>query len=86
MNAVLFGKADSVEVLPSACLINDAGQYFVISANGDRSDRYISVEPKQSNEAYTAIRNPEKLRGLRIVEKGAWGLWMSLKNQSPTEE
>jgi len=86
MNAVLYGKADSAEMLPTACLINDAGTYFVISANGDHSYRYISVQPIQSSAGYTTLKNPGQLRGLRIVEKGAWGLWMSFKNQTPAEE
>jgi cobalt-zinc-cadmium efflux system membrane fusion protein len=86
MNAVLYGKADSLEALPGTCLINDAGHYFVIISNGDHSYRYISVEPMQSYGGYTALHGAESLRGLRIVEKGAWGLWMSFKNQSPGEE
>jgi len=48
--------------------------------------RGISVEPMQSYGGYTALRGAESLRGLRIVEKGAWGLWMSFKNQSPGED
>jgi cobalt-zinc-cadmium efflux system membrane fusion protein len=86
MNAILYAGSDSLNVLPSECILRDGDKYFVIVSEGKGNYQFVSVEPVIKEREFTSISAAGKLEGKSVVQKGAWGLWMSFKNRSEGEQ
>lgn len=86
MNAELYAGSDSMPVIPAASVIRDGSHHFVIASAGKGSYEFIEVNTLEQMEDDMILKTDDKLRGRKIVQGGAWGLWMSFKNQNQQEQ
>ncbi|MBK7794753.1 MAG: efflux RND transporter periplasmic adaptor subunit [Saprospiraceae bacterium] len=81
IQAELPVKSVLSDALPEECILNFEGGDFVFVALSDQDFKLQPVQISQKSESWVGIRKDDSINQYKIVQKGAYGLLMALKNK-----
>ena len=81
IQAELPVKSVLSDALPEECILNFEGGDFVFVALSDQDFKLQPVQISQKSESWVGIQKDDSLNQHKIVQKGAYGLLMALKNK-----
>jgi len=81
IQAELPVKSVLSDALPEECILNFEGGDFVFVALSDQDFKLQPVQISQKSESWVGIRKDDSINQHKIVQKGAYGLLMALKNK-----
>lgn len=81
MNAEVTLKNFEAQTLPQKSIVSFENASYVFEDKGNGSYKLLPVKTGTGSNAMTEIVEGEKLKGKKIVSKGAYDLLMALKNK-----
>ena len=81
IQAELPVKSVLSDALPEEYILNFKGGDFVFVALSDQDFKLQPVQISQKSESWVGIRKDDSINQYKIVQKGAYGLLMALKNK-----
>ncbi len=81
IQAELPVKSVLSDALPEECILNFEGGDFVFVALSAQDFKLQPVQISQKSESWVGIRKDDSINQYKIVQKGAYGLLMALKNK-----
>ncbi|MBK7341106.1 MAG: efflux RND transporter periplasmic adaptor subunit [Saprospiraceae bacterium] len=81
IQAELPVKSVLSDALPEECILNFEGGDFVFVALSDQDFKLQPVQISQKSESWVGVRKDDSINQYKIVQKGAYGLLMALKNK-----
>jgi cobalt-zinc-cadmium efflux system membrane fusion protein len=81
MNAQIELSNSEVETLSDECIVQFDDKNYVLVQKSEKVFQLLEIKTGIKENGYTSIIDAEKLKGLKIVRKGAYQLLMAMKNQ-----
>ncbi len=85
LNAVVTTSTHSTWVIPETCVVSYEDKRYVFEKLGPGRFRLLPLEVVSIYQGYIEPKDPERLKGLDIVDTGSYDLLMAMKNKGEAD-